>query len=86
MVPIEYIFSHPMLDHLEFLDVFLSVRVPHSSGILYQGTNKTEVGLLPDGDSADVQIPFQEAYSLVCFHAYILNMGIPLEILCQCDT
>ena len=48
--------------------------------------NATEVGLLRDGDSADVQIPSQEAYSLVCFHTYKLNMGISLQIPCQCDT
>ena len=81
MVPMEYISSRTTLDRLEFLYVFLSVRVPHSTGILYQEANKTEVGLLLEEDSANVQIPSQEAYSLVCFHTYILNMGIPLEIL-----
>ena len=86
MVPMENISSRPTLEHHKFLFVFLSVRVPHISGILYQGANKTEVGLLLDGESANVQIPSREAYSLVCFHTNILNMGIPLEILCQCDT
>ena len=86
MVPMENISSRPTLDHLKFLYVFLSVRVPHITGILYQGANKTEVRLLLDGDSAEVQIPSQEAYSLVCFHTCILDMGIQLEILCQCDT
>ena len=60
MVPMEYISSRPTLDNLYFLNVYLSVRVPHSAGILYQGADKAEVGLLLDGDSPDVQIPSQE--------------------------
>ena len=37
VVHTENISSRPTLDHLKFLYVFLSVRVPHITGILYQG-------------------------------------------------
>ena len=37
VVHTENISSRPTLDHLKFLYVFLSVRVPHITGILYWG-------------------------------------------------
>ena len=86
MVSVKDISCCPALDHLQLVDIFISIWVPNGTRIFDKWTNKTEVCRLFDLHCSYIQIPSEEAYSLICLHTYILYVSVPFKVLCHSES